>query len=115
MDITGQLAISTIHTKLGSMFRVYHYVISAQHKAFNEIVESFTMLEQRIQLQMFPNTGLELILKRKKSRTAVDQNSDCSIYMNVYTAGNCEEALLLFNKMKMLFDPYCMGSKSWEN
>lgn len=65
MDITGQLAISTIHTKLGSMFRVYHYVISAQHKAFNEIAESFTMLEQRIELQMFPNTGLELFLKRK--------------------------------------------------
>ncbi|KAI4562992.1 hypothetical protein MJT46_010601 [Ovis ammon polii x Ovis aries] len=46
-----------------------------------------TALEQRIQLQMFPNTGLELFLKRKKSRTAVDQNSDCPIYTHGYTAG----------------------------
>lgn len=115
MDIMGQWAISAIHTKLGSKFRVYHYVISVQYKAFNETVESFTALEQRIQLQMFPNTGLELFLKRKKSWTAVDQNSDCPIYTHGYTAGDCEEALLLFNKMKMLFDPYCIGSKSWEN
>lgn len=88
MDIMGQWAISAIHTKLGSKFRVYHYVISVQHKAFNETVESFTALEQRIQLQMFPNTGLELFLKRKKSRTAVDQNSDCPIYTHGYTAGD---------------------------
>ena len=43
MDIMGQLAISAIHLKLGSKFRVYHYVISEQHKAFNEVAESFTM------------------------------------------------------------------------
>ena len=115
MYIMGQLAISAIHIKLDSKFRVYQYVISAQHKAFNEVAESFTMLEQRIQLQMFPNTGLELFLKRKKSRMdSCGPEFSCSIYKHVYTAGDCEEALL-FSKMKMLFDPYGMGSKSWEN
>lgn len=76
MYIMGQLAISATHIKLGSKFRVYQYVISAQHKAFNEVAESFTMLEQRIQLQMFPNTGLELFSRERKAGwTAVDQNS----------------------------------------
>lgn len=95
MDIMGQWAISAIHTKLGSKFRVYHYVMSVQHKAFNETVESFTALEQRIQLQMFPNTGLELFSRERKAGQLWTRNSDCPIYTHGYTAGNCEEALLL--------------------
>ena len=64
---------------------------------------------------MFPNTGLELFLKRKKSRMdSCGPEFSCCIYTHVYTAGDCEEALL-FSKMKQLLDPYCMGSKSWEN